>query len=101
LTNSIVPATAWQRIVKGLKYLRDLVFSTDVIVPYDERKKLPQLKPTKFLWKNYRNGFYYWEVIECVRRLLLTGAVVFIVPGTAAQAAIACIMAVFTMVVTL
>jgi hypothetical protein len=49
MTNSIVSATAWQRMVKGLKYLRDLVFSTDVIVPYDERKKLSQLKPTRFL----------------------------------------------------
>jgi hypothetical protein len=63
----------------------------------DQRKHIPELKPTKFLWESYSKGFYYWEVIECVRRLLLTGAVVFIVPGTAAQAAIACVMAVFTM----
>eukprot|EP00953_Heterococcus_sp_UTEX-ZZ885_P008097 4861-Heterococcus_DN1.PRE.2 len=67
----------------------------------DQRKHIPQLKTTKFLWKSYSKDFYYWEVIECVRRLLLTGAVVFIVPGTAAQAAISCIMAVFTMVVAL
>jgi hypothetical protein len=67
----------------------------------DQRKHKPELKPTRFLWKSYNSDFYYWEVIECVRRLLLTGAVVFIVPGTAAQAAIACVMAVFTMVVAL
>jgi Transient receptor potential (TRP) ion channel len=67
----------------------------------DQRKHIPELKATKFLWKSYSKDFYYWEVIECVRRLLLTGAVVFIVPGTAAQAAIACVMAVLTMVVAL
>jgi hypothetical protein len=44
---------------------------------------------------------YYWEVIECMRRLLLTGAIVFIAPGTSAQAAIACILAVVSSTVAL
>lgn len=36
---------------------------------------------------------YYYEVIECGRRILLTGALIFIAPHTAAQAAVACIFA--------
>ena len=36
---------------------------------------------------------YYYEVIECGRRILLTGALIFIAPHTAAQAAMACIFA--------
>jgi hypothetical protein len=40
---------------------------------------------------------YYWEVVECIRRLLLTGAVVFIAPGTSAQAAVACVLAVVSL----
>ncbi|CAN0475465.1 unnamed protein product, partial [Laminaria digitata] len=37
--------------------------------------------------------FYYYEVIECGRRMVLTGALIFIAPGTASQAAMACILA--------
>jgi hypothetical protein len=49
------------------------------------------LRSTRFLWKSYTPILYYWEVIECIRRLLLTGAIVFIAPGTSAQAAVACV----------
>jgi hypothetical protein len=59
-----------------------------------DRHEDVSLLSTKFLWKRYRHEMYYWEVAECVRRLLLTGAIVFIAPGTTAQAAIACILAV-------
>jgi hypothetical protein len=31
---------------------------------------------TRFLWKAYKPPLYYWEVIECCRRLLLTGFMV-------------------------
>jgi hypothetical protein len=40
----------------------------------------------------------YWEVIECARRLLLTGALVFILPGEAGQSTVACVVAVLSMV---
>jgi predicted outer membrane repeat protein len=59
------------------------------------------LRSTSFLWTPYRSGMYYWEVIECVRRILLTGMIVFIAPGTAAQAAVACILALFSIVAVL
>jgi hypothetical protein len=95
------PVTVCQRIVQQLRRARDLMFGTDVILSHDPRKLKPELKATKFLWKNYSTGFYYWELIECVRRFLLTGAVVFIEPGTAAQSAIACVLAVFTMVIAM
>ena len=36
---------------------------------------------------------YYYEVIECGRRILLTGVLIFISPNTAAQAAAACMFA--------
>jgi hypothetical protein len=32
-----------------------------------------ELTSTRFLWQAYRPQLYYWEVIECVRRLMLTG----------------------------
>lgn len=36
---------------------------------------------------------YYYEVIECGRRILLTGVLIFISPHSATQAAMACIFA--------
>ena len=36
---------------------------------------------------------YYYEVIECGRRMLLTGVLVFIAPHTATQVAMACVFA--------
>lgn len=42
----------------------------------------------KDLWRPYRpEGFLYYEVLECVRRVLLAGIVVFIFPDTAGQTA--------------
>jgi NADH:ubiquinone oxidoreductase subunit 6 (subunit J) len=42
---------------------------------------------------------YWWEVLECIRRLALTGFLVFILPGTAGQSAVACVFTVITLIV--
>ena len=47
------------------------------------------------LWKPYKPSVFYYEVIECCRRVLLTGAVVFIYPNTSAQIALTLVIAVF------
>ena len=47
------------------------------------------------LWKPYKPSVFYYEVIECGRRVLLTGAVVFIYPNTSAQIAVTLMIAVF------
>lgn len=44
----------------------------------------------------YRPQYYYYEVIECARRLLLTGCLVFILPNSVGQAAVACVLATVT-----
>ncbi|CAN0473119.1 unnamed protein product, partial [Hapterophycus canaliculatus] len=44
----------------------------------------------------YRPSRYYYEVIECGRRLLLTGCLVFILPNSAGQAGVACVLSVAT-----
>lgn len=45
------------------------------------------------LWDSYKSGRYYYELIECARRVLLTGVVVFIYPNTSAQIAITLMIA--------
>lgn len=53
----------------------------------------------RFLWTSYAPMFFYWEVLECVRRVTMTGVVVFLFPGTAAQLSISCIFALVSIVV--
>jgi predicted outer membrane repeat protein len=67
----------------------------------DSRTDKADLKSTKFLWQAYKPQYYYWEVTECIRRVLLTGLVVFIYPNSAAQPVIACIMAAISLFVAL
>ena len=50
-------------------------------------------KSTMSLWEPYKPSRFYYEVIECFRRILLTGVVVFIYPGSAAQIAVTFMMA--------
>ncbi|CAN0424457.1 unnamed protein product, partial [Scytosiphon promiscuus] len=48
---------------------------------------------TSSLWEPYTPKVFYYEVIECGRRILLTGVVVFIYPNTAAQIAVTLMIA--------
>eukprot|EP00904_Undaria_pinnatifida_P004259 jgi/Undpi1/13834/HiC_scaffold_9.g03485.m1 len=48
---------------------------------------------TSDLWKPYKPSVFYYEVIECGRRILLAGVVVFIYPNTAAQIAVTLVIA--------
>ena len=45
------------------------------------------------MWKPYKPSVFYDEVIECGRRILLAGVVVFIKPSTSAQIAVTLMMA--------
>ncbi|CAB1105335.1 unnamed protein product [Ectocarpus sp. CCAP 1310/34] len=54
---------------------------------------------TADLWEPYRPERFYYEVIECGRRVLLTGVVVFIYPNTAAQVAVTILIAFFFLMV--
>ena len=52
------------------------------------RDKDPAVKPFADLWQPYRPDLYLYELLEYLRRILLTGLVVFIFPNTAAQIAV-------------
>lgn len=54
-----------------------------------------RLKSTSALWEPYKPHRFYYEVIECGRRNLLAGVVVFIYPNTAAQIAVTLLIGVF------
>ena len=63
------------------------------------REESPRTQSFSDLWKPYKPSVFYYEVIECGRRVLLTGTVVFIYPNTSAQIAVTLINAfVFAMI---
>ena len=49
------------------------------------RSKDVELQSTVFLWGSYEPRVYYWEVLEMLRKMLMTGAIVFMSPGTPTQ----------------
>lgn len=49
---------------------------------------LNHLQPMRDLWEPYKSNRYYFEVVECGRRIVLTGLAAFIYPGSAAQVAV-------------
>lgn len=53
-----------------------------------EVSTLDHLQPMRGLWAPYKPRRYYFEVVECGRRIALTGLAVFIYPGSAAQVAL-------------
>ncbi|CAM9376759.1 unnamed protein product, partial [Laminaria digitata] len=57
------------------------------------RREHPDLVPSMFLWKDFGPDWFYYEVIECGRRMLLTGVLVFVAPHGWKQAFTACIFA--------
>ncbi|KAG5179385.1 hypothetical protein JKP88DRAFT_247399 [Tribonema minus] len=61
----------------------------------DVRERSALTAATSFLRKPYSSHASYWECAECLRRLLLAGLLVFIMPGEAGQTAMACVFAVF------
>lgn len=57
------------------------------------RETNPQVQPISDLWAPYKPRRFYYEVIECLRRMALTGVVVFIYPNTATQVAVTLVIA--------
>lgn len=74
-----------------LLYAALLFQRRDVLADAGADKTIAQ--PIAGLWEAYRSERFYYEVIECGRRIMLTGVVVFIFPNDAAQIAITLLMA--------
>lgn len=62
--------------------------SDDVYTRHEYHKSM-----MRELWKPYKRDRLFYEVVECARRLMLTGAVVFISPGSVAQISTAFLLA--------
>ena len=72
-----------------------LLFRNRDVLGKDEtcRDNCAHVRPTSSLWKPHKPAMFYFELIECARRALLAGVVVFFQPNTASQIAVTLILA--------
>eukprot|EP00752_Nemacystus_decipiens_P017698 g15868.t1 len=70
-----------------------LLFKDREVLRQPDRGNASRVSSTSDLWKPYKPSVFYYEVIECVRRILLAGVVVFIYPNSAAQVAVTLMIA--------
>lgn len=68
------------------KHHRDLVKA--------ERDDMAQLQHGSDIWSAYKPSRFYYEVVECARRITLTGIAVFVLPNSPAQIAVVLLLAV-------
>lgn len=59
-----------------------------------DREQIGHLAPFRALWGPYKPSRYYYEIIECGRRVCLTGIAVLVVPNSTAQISIVLFFAV-------
>lgn len=83
-----------------LLYATLLFRNRDVLTDGARRTDDPSVTTISDLWTSYKPNRFYYEVIECGRRVLLAGVVVFIYPNTAAQVAVTLMIAVFFLLVS-
>jgi hypothetical protein len=63
---------------------------------------LSDVKILHFFYADYKGEFYYWEILECLRKLLITGVAVAIVPGSLIQLVVSlAVIAVYAVAVAL
>ena len=47
----------------------------------------------EFLWGPYKPRFYWWELVECARRVVLSAVLLIVVPGSVLQVALGLLVA--------
>ena len=57
------------------------------------------IKDLLFLFEAYEPRCYYFETVECLRRLALTGLLVFIASGSTLQIVVAAFVAMLCMII--
>ena len=84
----------------GIPFLYAVILFRYRRVLSDDRANKSKAQPIANLWAPYRPSVFYYEVIECGRRIMLTGVAVFIFPNSAAQVAITVMNSLFFFVVS-
>ena len=65
----------------------------------DERNKDESIAHLKFLWGSYESRYYWWEVVEMARKLVLTGLLVIFLEGSVLQLCTGLVVTVVSLVI--
>jgi len=65
----------------------------------ENEEKDKTVKALSFLYDSYQPKFWWFEIFETLRKLALTGFLVFIAPGTTAQVVVSLVMSIVALVV--
>jgi hypothetical protein len=96
-------AATWEDANPALKSVVDdltdasLLIETRMVIDY--RLINPDIKDLLFLFEAYEPRCYYFETVECLRRLALTGLLVFIEAGSLLQIVCGSFIAMIAMIV--
>ena len=91
----IVVYTIGIPVFYGCLLFRDM----DVLTKSDRVDDSSRVVAISDLWQPYRPKVFYYEIVECLRRIILSSVVVFIYPDTSAQIAITLLLSfIFVMV---
>lgn len=72
-----------------------LLYTNRSHLTHPKREENDSVRSFQDLWEPYRKNRYYYEIVEYLRRVTLTGVVVFIFPNSAAQIATTFLLALF------
>ena len=77
-------------------YTKILVYNKDLIKKsVTEREADAELMSKGFLFENYKPECWWYEIVETIRRLMLTSVLGLIEPGTDSQLAVGTVLSVF------
>ena len=101
-TNDARVAPTWQDAFPGTASVNDdlesacALMEASMVVTY--RAADPQVKHLAFLFEAYEPRCWYWESLECIRRLALTGLLIFFSDGTVMQIIVASLIAMVALI---
>ena len=105
-SNTAIVAATTDANVTSLTGGADVATSKGIVITSGEGSDTPVMVKKQisagalrlnFLWKAYEPQFWYWEVIETTRRLMLTAVLSVIAPGSPAQTVVAIMLAMLYM----
>lgn len=76
-----------------------VLYKSRAAIKSEQRESADSIVVLKELWEPYEKHAYFYEVVECVRRVVLSGVVVFVLPNTAGQIATSFLLSMFFFVV--
>ena len=81
-----------------LLYMYLLVKNRKELKCHEGRHDSAKLRPIAFLWQAYEPRWWWFEIFENARRLMMTGGLVFVNPGSTTQIVVAMLVSILSII---